>query len=162
LNHYKSPSIYLPYLPYLETVLTGWIRVEEGHARLQQIGEHAVVEIAARSHADVHEEEAPAQGGNGADDDAERVDLHGVFRAEQTVRIQREYRREQAAVAHILRLAFGIRAAASSQAFQVCPEGNPVVISGSSDLTNHEQHQQEKQDDVAAAMLHVSFVHLAG
>jgi len=143
-------------------VLTGWIRVEEGHARMHQIGEHAVVEIAARPHADVHEEEAPGQGGNGAGDNAERVDLHGVCRAEQAVRIQREYRCEEAAVAHVVGLVFAIRGIVSSQALRVCPERNPVVISGSSDLANHEQQQQKEQDEIAAAMQHVFLVHLTG
>jgi len=129
---------------------------------MHQIGKHAVVEIAARLHADVHEEEAPAQGGNGAGDDAERVDLHGVYRAEQAVRIQREYRCQEAAVTHVLGLVFAIRGVVSSQALRVCPERNPVVISGSGDLANHEQQQQEGQDEVAAAMQHVSLIHLAG
>lgn len=82
-------------------MLTGWIGIEEGHARLQQIGEHGVVKIAARLHADFHVEEAASQRSNGAGDDAECVYVYSVYGAKQAVRVQREDRPKETVVEHV-------------------------------------------------------------
>lgn len=82
-------------------LLTGRIGVEEGHACLQQIGEHGAMEIAARAHADFHVEEATDQRGNSAGDDAECVYVYGIRSTEQTVRVQREDRPKETVVEHV-------------------------------------------------------------
>lgn len=82
-------------------LLTGRVGIEEVHARLEQIGEHGVVEIAARLHADFHEEETATQRGNGAGDDAECVYVYGVHGAEQAVRVQLKDQPKEAVVEHV-------------------------------------------------------------
>lgn len=78
--------------------------MEEGHARLQQIGKHGIVEVTTRVHADLHENKAAQQCGNRASDDAECVYVYGIQRTEETVRVQRENRPKEAVVVHVREL----------------------------------------------------------
>lgn len=66
--------------------------MKEGHARLQQIGEHGVVQLDAGVHADLHEEEAAEYCRKGACENAKCVNVYSIHGTEQTVRIQGEDR----------------------------------------------------------------------
>lgn len=121
------------------------------------------MEIAARAHADFHEEETAKQRGNGAGNDAECIHIYGIHSTEETVRIQRENRSEETVVEHASECLFHIASVFSTpDIFQTCPVGEPVIIPGSGNLTDDEKQQQQEQDEIVAAMMHVFIVHSDG
>jgi len=99
------------------------------------------VKVVARVHADCHVEEAAAQRGNGAGDNAECVYVNGIHGAEQTVWIQRKDRSKKAVVVHVREFFSLTRVFNTSDSLQVGPVREPVIISGSSDLTDDKEEQ---------------------
>lgn len=112
--------------------------MEKGYARLQQIGEHGVMEIVARLHADLHVKEAAGKREYGTSDDAERVYVYGIYGAEQAVWIQSEDQSKETIIAYALEL-FGISVFVTPDVFQVGPVWEPVIISSGSDLTDEDR-----------------------